>query len=264
LQEFALRAVAVVDPARTPCTQLGVGGAHRVAARGRGRPLGDLLCGALLGGGLGRCPVRRRRGRGQHPLRGRVRVHRREEGITTYWLGGHDIDLVPFGVDRKALGQWRVTTVHGFVALGRSRPSRTVLGPLLVPVPGWFFACLLLGELSAFVVPGHHTHQTFLRCGGYFVGSGRGLARVPRQSTATTLTIGVADSDPVGARGAGPHLCHCRSFILHSSVTGRRELALSMSSYRSVARAARFARARQRSSRLLRTASSVNAPPSRS
>src|SRR5699024_1973529 len=29
LQEFALRAVAVIDPARTPCTQPGVGGAHR-------------------------------------------------------------------------------------------------------------------------------------------------------------------------------------------------------------------------------------------
>src|SRR5699024_9205112 len=147
----------------------------------------------------------------------------------------------PLGVCGKALGQWCVTTVHGLVALGRGRPSRTVLGPLLVLVRGRCFARLLLGKLSALVVPGHPTHPTFLRGGGYFVGSGRGLAHIPRQSTATTLTIGVAGSNPVGARGAGPHLCHCRSFILHRSVTGRRELALSMSSYRSVATAARFA-----------------------
>src|SRR5699024_11385092 len=135
----------------------------------------------------------------------------------------YDIDLVTLGVCGMELGQWCVTTVLGLVSLGRGRPSRIVLWPLLVLVRGRFFARLLLGKLSALVVPGHHTHQTFLRGGGYFVGSGRGLAHIPRQSTATTLTIGGAGSNPVDARGAAPHLCHCRSFILRSRVTGRRE-----------------------------------------
>jgi hypothetical protein len=72
----------------------------------------------------------------------------------------------------------------------------------------------------------------------------RGLPHVIGQGVAATLAEGVAGGHLVGAPRAGPHLRHRCSFDPHSSVTGRRELALSISSYRSVTEVDRCARSR--------------------